>query len=403
VNQLAGFGESWPRERDFWLLWLVGFAMYAVRFIEVVAFSVFVYQRDGSPLLVATVMLLRLLPMGLLSAVLGVVTERLERRSALMIVLSTMLTTASTLAVLSLSDALETWHLAIASVVAGVGWATDNPVRRMMIGEVVGGQRLARAMALDIASNNVCRMAGPIIGGFMLAWAGISFVFVAGSLLYLSALLAAWRLRCRSEPTPQTFRMAFSRLTDGIRIGITDPRLRAILILSLISSIFGWPYSSMIPVIGQDHLGLDAAGIGILTGMEGVGAFITIIAIGGAATFRQHGTTFIVGTFIYQFACIAFALAPEPISAAMLVLAGGLGNAACAITQTTLAFTTVPPDMRARTLGVVAACNGSGVIGFLLIGVLADAIGARAAVIIFGFVGLAALLLTIPYWRVLRE
>jgi hypothetical protein len=55
--------------------------------------------------------------------------------------------------------------------------------------------------------------------------------------------------------------------------------------------------------------------------------------------------------------------------------------------------------MRARLLGLMSVCIGVGPIGFLQIGLLADAIGARAAIVTIGLEGLAALALTYPLWR----
>ena len=64
---------------------------------------------------------------------------------------------------------LEVWHLAVASFVNGVAWATDNPVRRVMIGEAVGATQMGTAMSIDVGANNASRMVGPIIGGLLLA------------------------------------------------------------------------------------------------------------------------------------------------------------------------------------------------------------------------------------------
>ena len=56
---------------DFWRLWSVGLAVFVVRWLETVAVGVFVYQRTGSALLVASMALPRLPPMGLLGAFMG--------------------------------------------------------------------------------------------------------------------------------------------------------------------------------------------------------------------------------------------------------------------------------------------------------------------------------------------
>ena len=95
-----------------------------------------------------------------------------------------MLTTSLSLAVLAHAGILAVWHLALASFCNGVAWATDNPVRRVMIGEVVGSERMGSAMSLDVGGNNASRMLGPTIGGALLAWAGISGAFTVSVLFY---------------------------------------------------------------------------------------------------------------------------------------------------------------------------------------------------------------------------
>src|SRR4051794_34811888 len=79
--------------RDFWLLWLVGLLVYAVRFTEGIVIAIFVYQQTKSPFLVAAMTLLRLLPMGLLGILLGAVTERVERRLGLILSIGAMFLT----------------------------------------------------------------------------------------------------------------------------------------------------------------------------------------------------------------------------------------------------------------------------------------------------------------------
>ncbi len=155
---------------DFRRLWLVGFVISAVRWLEMLAVGVFVYQHTGSAFDVALMTLLRMLPMALFGAVIGALAERVERRKALIGVVLLMLATSLSLAVLAHAGILAVWHLALASFCNGVAWATDNPVRRVMIGEVVGYERMGSAMSLDVGGNNASRMLGPTIGGALLAW-----------------------------------------------------------------------------------------------------------------------------------------------------------------------------------------------------------------------------------------
>lgn len=143
---------------DFWRLWFVGFVLFAVRWLEMLAVAVFVYERTGSAFLVAVVTMLRIVPMGLFGAFIGAAADRLDRRRALIGVVALMLTTSAVLALLAATGRLEVWHLACASVLNGIGWAMDNPVRRVMVGEVVGPERMGAAMSIDVGTNNASRM-----------------------------------------------------------------------------------------------------------------------------------------------------------------------------------------------------------------------------------------------------
>src|ERR1700758_4779885 len=135
--------------------------------------------------------MLRMLPMALFGAVVGAMAERIERRIALIIVVISMLLTSLVLALLAWSDSLEVWHVALASFVNGIAWTTDNPVRRTMIGEVVGPERMSAAMSLDVGANNASRMFGPTVGGILLATFGIGGAFTVSVAGYALALAVA--------------------------------------------------------------------------------------------------------------------------------------------------------------------------------------------------------------------
>src|SRR5215813_1435674 len=266
-------------EPDFRRLWLVGVVVFAVRWLEMLAVAVFAYQRSGSPFIVALLTMLRMLPMALFGAVIGAVAERLERRTALVVVLISMLLSSLILALLAWTDTLEVWHVALASFLNGIAWTTDNPVRRTMIGEVVGPDRMSAAMALDVGANNASRMLGPTLGGILLATVGIGGAFLVSVACYVTAVVAAMRIVHRNPVRPLGAGSILERMVEGFMLVRRDRRLIGTLVITVIYNTFGWPFTSMIPVIGQDNLGLGAVGIGILASMDGVGAFCGAIAI----------------------------------------------------------------------------------------------------------------------------
>jgi MFS family permease len=387
------------REPDFRRLWCVGLVVFVVRWVEMIAIGVFVWQQTGSAFLVAAMTMLRMLPMGLFGAFIGAAAERMQRRTALILVVVMMMAASVALALLAFMGRLAIWHIALACFINGIGWAADNPVRRMMIGEAVGPERMGAAMSLDVGSNNASRMLGPTIGGVLLAAVGIEGAFALGALLYLPALAAALRLRHRNAPAAAAPRGVLAHVAEGLAAVRQDRRLVGILAITVIFNVFGWPFTSMIPVIGQDRLGLGAEGVGLLASADGVGAFCGAVALALWARPAFYKWLYLGGITLYHVMLTVFALAPDPFTAGAALVLTGIGGAGFSTMQATLVYLAAPPEMRGRVLGILSVCIGLGLVGFIQLGLLAEAIGAPRATAATGLAGLAALALTHRWWR----
>jgi MFS family permease len=383
---------------DFWRLWSVGLVVFTVRWLETVAIGVVVYQRTGSAFLVAMMTMLRLLPMGLFGAFLGALAERFDRRLTLIGVVILMGATSAVLAVLAWTGTLEVWHLALASFVNGCGWSTDNPVRRMMMGEVVGREHMGTAMSLDVGGNNASRMVGPTIGGFLLVTVGIEGVFLLSVLMYAGAIAAALTLRSHIPGLAGTGAV-LARISEGLTIVRGDKRLIGTLVVTVIYNVFAWPFTSMIPVIGRDRLLLGPEGVGILASLDGIGAFFGALLLALWLTPAWYARAYVGGVISYMLMLIVFAVVTNPIIAGAALLLTGLGGAGFSTMQATIVYLAAPPEMRSRILGVLSVCIGTGPIGFVWLGWLADRIGAHHATAVTGVVGLLALAATWRWWR----
>jgi MFS family permease len=395
--------QSWTLllgNADFWRLWLVGLVLFVVRWLEMLAMAVFVYQRTDSAFLVALLTMLRLLPMSLFGAFLGAAADRLERHLALSLMVLAQLGTSLALLILAHTDQLQVWHLAVACFVNGIGWTADNPVRRVMIGEVVGVEAMGTAIAIDVGTNNASRMLGPTAGGLLLAGFGMDGVFALSVALAMSALIASLTIRRRNPIAHSaTASSALAGIVEGLWFVRRDRRLIGILVVTVIYNLFGWPFTSMIPVIGQDHLRLGAEGIGLLASTDGVGALSGAIALALFAKPEHYRRLYVGGVAFYLVTLTGFALAPDLPAAATALVLTGIGSSAFSIMQATLVYRSAPPELRSRLLGVLSVCIGVGPIGFIHLGWLADLIGAQAATAAMGIEGLFILLLTRPFWR----
>lgn len=395
-------GPTRPRlfaEPDFRRLWGVGLVVFTVRWLETLAVGLFVLDATGSAFAVAMMTMLRLLPMGLFGAFIGAWAERIDPRAALIGILGASLVTSLALALLAQAGLLAVWHLAVASFINGVGWAADNPVRRMMIGQVVGPARMGSAMSADVGANNASRMLGPTLGGVIFATAGIVGVFALAVALYAVALVAACRIRLRRAPVPAPAKGTLARIAEGFALVRRDRRLRGTLVVTIIFNLFGWPFTSLIPVIGQTALHLTPEAIGLLASMDGVGAFCGALAIAWRVRPAGYARCYLGGITLYLAMLTLFALAPGPLPAGAALLLVGIGGAGFSIMQATLVYLAAPPELRSRVLGILSVCIGLGPLGFVHLGLLADAIGAQQACVVTGLEGLLALALTRPLWR----
>jgi len=383
---------------DFWRLWFVGMIASTVRWLETVVVGVVVYQQTGSAFVVAMMTMLRLLPMGLFGAFLGAFVERFDRRVTLAAVLGVMGLTSAALGLIAWNGTLQVWHLAVGSFVNGFGWTADNPLRRMMMGEAVGRDRMGTAMAFDVGASNAARMVGPTVGGLLLVGIGIEGALLLGAALYAIAITATLAVRSRFAVSPDSSAV-LARTWEALCIVAVDKRLRAIMMVTIIYNVFAWPFTSMIPVVGRDRLLLGPEGVGILTSVDGVGAFAGALMLALWLTPGWHARAYVGGVAVYLLAVIAFAVAPTPVLAGIAMLATGLSGAAFATLQATLVYLAAPAEMRSRILGVLSVCIGTGPIGFVWLGWLADRIGAPNATAVTGAIGLLALAATWRMWR----
>jgi len=384
---------------DFRRLWLIGLIVFAVRWLEMLVVGLFVYQRTGSAFQVALMTLLRMAPMVIFGPLIGAYVERIERRRAQVVVSVSMLLTAIGVAALAYAGRLEVWHLALAAFCNGIAWAADNPVRRVMIGEVVGPERMGSAMAIDVGANNASQMLGPTIGGLVLSNFGVSGAFTISVAAYALSVITAIRLQHRNNVAPSKTGAVFAHVVEGLMMARRDKRLVAVLTITITYNVFGWPFTSMIPVIGQDSLHLAPGGIGILASMTGVGSFIGAAAIALWARPRHFTRLYIGAVLSYMTLMMGVALAPGAFLAGSSLLATGLANSGFSVMQATLIYLAAPAAMRSRLYGVLSLCIGSGLLGFVNIGLMAQWLGAPQATVISGTEGLVVMALTWRWWR----
>ena len=391
------------RDRSFLSVWIAGAGWNTIQWLELLAVGVFVFERTGSPFLVAIMGVLRVAPFALFGALAGAMAARLDRRLALLVALASMVPMSVGLCLLAASDHIEVWHIGLASFISGTVWALDLPLRRTLIGEIVEAERLGAAMGLDSVTSSGSRMLGPLFGGLLLELVGLEGMYYLSAALYvLSAASIAW-LPARVHRGGRGVAGLLSSVLK--RIGapaLTAPALAGIMAVTIVLNLWGFPVLTMIPVIGEETLGLSAFPVGLLASAEGAGALIGAVAVALWARLPYFRWLYLFGTCAYLIAALAFGCSKWAVLSGVFLFAAGLGGAAFGVMQSSLVVLNSPLSLRGHMMGVLSVCIGMGPIGFLHVGVLASWLGAPLAVIIVTLEGLVAFAWCLWRWPELR-
>jgi len=411
MSTVAGDGDRGNRgrgplsliaEAEFRKLWSVGVLQGAMRWLELLAIGVWTYALTESPVLVALMTVLRQAPMALFGSVTGALAERLDRKAILVVCQATMALTTTVLALLVATGGIELWHVGLGAFVNGFCWSTDLPVRRTILGESVGVDRLGPAMSMDSASNNATRMIGPLAGGALYAAVGLGGAYAVAAVFYgVSALVAASIRFTPAASEPRRFAL-IADIREGLAYLRRSRALLGHLGVTVVVNLFGFPYAAMAPVVGRETFAVDPVRIGLLLTVEGFGAFAGAVAIAFLATPRRFRLIYLSGSALFMVAVLAFSVTTSYGVALVVLTAGGVGIAGFASMQSAIMFSESPPAIRSRLMGVLSVCIGAGPIGVLHVGWLADRIGGSLALTVIGvegLVALAALVVAVPELR----
>ncbi len=403
------------------LLWYAGHLWNAALWLDLIVLGWLALELTDSPLAVSLVGAARMAPMGLFGLLAGAQADRLPKQRILLAAQTLNLAAAASFALLLIAGREQVWQIYIVSLAAGMAWAIDFPVRRAYIRELVPDALAVNAMSLDAGSLVGGSMVGRWLAGLLLLVGGataayaILVAFYAGGWLMLRAVgrrarsdaSAAWADSSPRAPTAGRGEEPRSRLVDDIREGLrvvwATPAVRGVLIGSMIMNLLVFPYQQLLPVFVRDEWGQGPFVLGLLGGMDGLGALVAtgIIATVGLAAGR--GFLFVAGSLLVASCVLGVALSPSWLVAIPILLIAGLGRGSFASMQWTVTTTAVPGHLRGRAMGAISLAIGTVPFGAAALGVIAELLGAPAAVLLTAGTGGLLVLTLLLRSRGLRE
>lgn len=382
-------------------LWLAGVGAGVTRWLEMLAFSLWVFAETGSALAVTLIAFARMLPL-LLGAFAGAVADCFDRRRLLCASYLILAVASLLLAGLAVIDRLTVPLVGGLALLSGLFWTFEMPVRRTMLAEAAGMTRVNASMGLEMTSTQATRLVGPMIGGWLIGAAGMAGVLAIGCLLYAVGALLLLGVSALPAAGGRGSRRMITQLREGFAYVRRTPLVLAVIVSTGLFNLWYLPYIALAPVVAGMIMGLAPGPIGLLVGSEGIGAIAGSLWIASAARPAWFAVAYGVGGAAIAVAVLAFTWIAEPVSGFLLLVLGGFGIACFATMQTSLILMVSPPEMRVRVMGVMILAIGTAPFGFLVTGGLAEWLGPRPALGIIAAFGVVSMVACMAIWRPLR-
>lgn len=374
------------RNRNYRLLWIGQVGHSGSLWVEAVARSWLVWELTGSATLLATVHLLRAVPMIGLGLLAGVAADRSDKRKILIICKTCTLVNKLVLAALIVSGVIEVWHVLLSAFLMGCSMSFEQPVRTALIPSLVKEGELTGAIALNSAAMNVTRVIGPAVAGMLLAPLGIGGVYFGSGGVYVVALAATIMIQVPPVLARKGRVSMWTDMGEAFRYVYREKAVLSLILLALIPMTVAWPYITLMPVFADRVLGIGASGLGWLYSATGVGALTAVLLIATLGSVPRKGLIVLFAIFGFGAFLLIFSQSTlVPLSLVIMAFIGFVSTGSMVLISTTL-LTITPPELHGRVMGVYRLDRGLMPLGAMAAGAMADGIGAPTTVLVMGSV-----------------
>jgi MFS family permease len=385
------------RSRPFRRLWF-GTGISAIGSqITTVAIPFQVYELTHSTLAVGLLSIAGLVPILIVPLYAGAVADAVDRRRLLL--LSDVALAAVSVALLAnaLLPHPRVWALFVFEALATGAYGFQRPARNALTPLLVGEDQLTAAIAVEDTVFNLAHVAGPALGGVIIAVVGLPGAYGVDLATFAASLLAIWLLPAY-PPTPDAAHPSVRSIVEGFRYILDRPVLLGIFVADTNAMIFGMP-AALFPAFGE-HLGGGAETVGFLYAAPWVGAFAASVLSGWITRVRRQGLGVCAAIGVWGAAIALFGFSTSLWMAVPLLAVAGAADFVSAVLRSTILLSVTPDSLRGRLSGIeLAQVASTPALGNLEAGVVASLVDLRFAIVSGGIAcvaGIAFVALAIP-------
>jgi MFS family permease len=366
------------RHRDYRLLYGAQFVTFLGTMVTYVALPYQMFTLTHSSLAVGLLGLAELLPLLATAFIGGALADAVDRRRMVLATEVGLGLGSAALAASALLGNVHPWVLyAIAAVMSGLN-GLQRPSIDALTPRLVDRDEIPAAAALSAFRGSLGMVAGPALGGVLIATAGLGATYLFDVVTYALSFVAI-RLIRRVPPPESAEKPTLRSVAEGFRYARSRQELIGTYVVDFVAMVFGMPLA-LFPAIAE-RLGGPRA-LGLLYAAPAVGALVASLTARWTRRVHRHGLAVMLAATAWGLAIIAFGLVDALVPAVIFLALAGGSDAVSGMFRMTLWNQTIPDALRGRLAGIEMVSYMSGpLLGHVEAGAVAAALGVRASVV----------------------
>ncbi len=392
VNRFQIFSAL--RYSNFRWFWINGAAQAMAQGMQFLVLGLLVLDITGSSIQLGLVVFAYGMPNLAFAMLGGIIADRADR---LRLLISTRLVVSVlvlALAILTITDLVEVWHVYAIMFLLGTVQALNMPARMALVADLVERKDMMNAVALHTMVNQTGQIIGPAMAGGIIELVGIGPTLMVNAGLYLVGIVFLLLIRDLPLRAPAPKATFLGDLQAGLQCIRSTPVLYTIIGIAVAFAFFGMSHRQVLPAFTKDVLDVGAGRTGLLLLGAGLGSLLGSLILASLGDFRRKTWLLMGSVLLLGVVLILFAWSPWYwASWIIFFFVGVMSFGFFWPLTTTLIQLNVPPELRGRVLSVLQLAPAVHYLGALPLAVAAEVISWPVAI-----TGGAAMTLVVALW-----
>lgn len=374
------------RQRNFALLWFGGLISETGDWLLLIGLPIYVYLLTRSALQTSALFMIELLPTILFGSVAGVFVDRWDRRRTM--VIGNALQGAVLLLLLAVRSPSQLWIIYAVAFIESVISQFMGPAVNALLPNLVGEEGIVSANSLVAVNNNLARLVGSPLGGFVVGFWNLTGVVLLDSASFFLAMIMIAGVWVSPRPVEEHEMLAplspwltiWRDWLEGLALIWRSRTITTLFSIGALQAAAQGIFLVLYVIWVLKVLHGGATGVGWLRGVQAIGGLLGGVLVGWLGGRVRPFSLIGLGAIGFGLVELAIWNSPSIVSGlvlpTVLFIAVGLPGAAYGAGLNTMLQTSTVDQYRGRVFGAfTASYSVLMVIGMGLAGILGDRVG----------------------------